>query len=338
MRVSGHIGASGVSSSPGYGDDGQCFDPEGLDATAKAGAVIVQPLGLRRGIGAVHCGAVVVPELGDAIDRDLGGRNVGPGALSLDMVLHIAAQPWHRMRQGRMDLDPMAHELLVAQLGPAGQQGKALDHVGPRISAIAAKNAPAPFWRRLPWRLRPPGGGPPGAPPASSPPPSTRSATFFCGSERLSYKACKAGTSRFIPSACVSVNCCACFSPSTAFWVCGAWRISASASCAFLRMTSANALNCGSCCGVIFSCFFRSATWRSVSLPPACGAAGAPRLPGPACANCSTAPPLACADTTPGGSISSAPATPISAPCRAACLIASTMCPPFPRSRSRTYA
>src|ERR1051326_4141052 len=96
-------------------------------------------------------------------------------------------------------------------------------------------------------------------------------------------------------------------------------------------MTSANALNCGSCGGLILSCFFRSAICRSTSPPPACGAGAPLPPPGPACANCSAAPSLApaFADPTPSGISASAPAIPIAAALRAARLIASIMCPPF---------
>jgi len=71
-------------------DDHFFFDDEALIPPMKQGAVIVQALGFGRRIGAVHRRAVVVPQLGDAIDRDFGGRDVGSPALALDMVLDVA--------------------------------------------------------------------------------------------------------------------------------------------------------------------------------------------------------------------------------------------------------
>ena len=64
-----------------FGDDDLLLGDEALDAADEERAVGVQGFGFGRGVGAVHRGAVVVPGLGDAIDRDLGRRDVGPGAL-----------------------------------------------------------------------------------------------------------------------------------------------------------------------------------------------------------------------------------------------------------------
>src|SRR5207302_10267308 len=49
-------------------DDHLFLDDKALDAADEEGTVSVQPLGLGRCIGALHCGPVVVPEFGDAVD------------------------------------------------------------------------------------------------------------------------------------------------------------------------------------------------------------------------------------------------------------------------------
>src|SRR5580704_8097346 len=74
------------------------FDGEALDPADKERAVVVQSLGLGRGVGAGHRLTVVEPGLGDPIDLDRGLRDVGPGARLLDAVLHIAAHAGHGMR------------------------------------------------------------------------------------------------------------------------------------------------------------------------------------------------------------------------------------------------
>src|ERR1700730_18701235 len=69
------------------------LDDEALDTADEERAVGVQPLGFGRGIGALHRGSVVVPELGDPVDRDIGGRYVGGRSLCDDMRMDIAAHP-----------------------------------------------------------------------------------------------------------------------------------------------------------------------------------------------------------------------------------------------------
>src|SRR5262249_9615163 len=68
---------------------------EGLDASDEERAVGEEGLGLRGGVGAGHGGAVVVPELGDAVDRDLRGGDVGACRLLADVRLHVAPESRH---------------------------------------------------------------------------------------------------------------------------------------------------------------------------------------------------------------------------------------------------
>src|SRR5262245_38881090 len=56
------------------------LDDVTLDATDEEGAVGVQGLHLRRLRGGLERGLVVEPQLGDAVDLDIGGRDVGAGA------------------------------------------------------------------------------------------------------------------------------------------------------------------------------------------------------------------------------------------------------------------
>src|SRR5262249_13104208 len=67
---------------------------------------------------------------GNAVDFERGLRNIAAASHAVDMVLHIATQAGHRMRQRTVHLDPVLHELLVAPAVFAGQQADRLDHVG----------------------------------------------------------------------------------------------------------------------------------------------------------------------------------------------------------------
>src|SRR5437762_2851091 len=70
-RVSGLISPPNrACRSLGYGNDHLLFDDKRLDPADEQGAVIVQPLGFRRGVGALHRGGIVKPKLGDPIDGD----------------------------------------------------------------------------------------------------------------------------------------------------------------------------------------------------------------------------------------------------------------------------
>src|SRR3984893_14810778 len=104
------------------------LDDEALDTADEERAVGVEPLGFGRGIGALHRGSVVVPELGDAVDLDIGCRNVGTRALGDNMRLHIATHPRHRVGKRRMHLEPVLDEVFVRQAVLTGQQSDALDH------------------------------------------------------------------------------------------------------------------------------------------------------------------------------------------------------------------
>src|SRR5215211_2634430 len=112
-RVSGLISPPNPACrSLGYGNDHLLFDHKRLDPADEQGAVIVQPPSLRRGVGTLHRGGIVKPKLGDPIDGDLGGRDVGAGALVLNMVLHVTAHPRDGVRQRGVDLDPVLDEVV----------------------------------------------------------------------------------------------------------------------------------------------------------------------------------------------------------------------------------
>ena len=93
--------------------------------------------GLGRRVGAFHCGPVVVPELGDAIDLDIGRGNVGTRPFFDNVRLHIAPHPRHRMGQRCVHLEPMLDEVFVREPFLAGQQSYALDHLGLALSLLA---------------------------------------------------------------------------------------------------------------------------------------------------------------------------------------------------------
>ena len=63
----------------------------------------VSALHLGCGGGALQRRLIVVPQLGDAIDLDIGFRDVGAGARADDVRLHVAADAGHRMRQRSVD-------------------------------------------------------------------------------------------------------------------------------------------------------------------------------------------------------------------------------------------
>ena len=99
---------------------------------------------------ASRAGLVVEPQLGDAVDLDRRRRYVGPRALALDVILHVAAQSGHGQRQRRMDLDPVLHELLVRPAVLAREQADRLDHDG-RLSSVRASMRHDPLSRdRIP--------------------------------------------------------------------------------------------------------------------------------------------------------------------------------------------
>ena len=85
-------------------------------------------LGLRRGVSAGHGGAVVVPELGDAVDLDRRRGDVGVRRLLADVRLHVTPESRHGVGERRVDVDPVPHELLVGQAGLAREERDALDH------------------------------------------------------------------------------------------------------------------------------------------------------------------------------------------------------------------
>lgn len=59
-----------------------------------------------------HRLAVVVPELGDAVDLDADRRDVRGPALVDDVGLDVAAEPRHLQRERCVDLEPVPDELL----------------------------------------------------------------------------------------------------------------------------------------------------------------------------------------------------------------------------------
>ncbi len=71
---------------------------------------------------------VVVPQLGNAIDLDIGLGNVQPRTRADDVRLNIAPHTRHRVRQRPVHLQPVLHELRVRQFGLAREQANDLDH------------------------------------------------------------------------------------------------------------------------------------------------------------------------------------------------------------------
>src|SRR5215831_13660037 len=101
---------------------------KGLDAPDEERAVGKEGFGLRRGVGAGHGRAVVVPKLGDAVDLDRRRGDVGARRLLADVRLHVAPESRHGMGERRVDVDPVPHELLVGEAGLAREERDALDH------------------------------------------------------------------------------------------------------------------------------------------------------------------------------------------------------------------
>src|SRR5215831_147610 len=101
---------------------------EGLDASDEERAVGEEGFGLRRGVGAGHGRAVVVPKLGDAVDLDRRGGDVGARRLLADVRLHVASEPRHGVSERGVDVDPVPHELLVGQASLTREKRDALDH------------------------------------------------------------------------------------------------------------------------------------------------------------------------------------------------------------------
>src|SRR5215813_1586510 len=76
---------------------------EGLDASDEERAVGEEGFGLRRGVGAGHGRAVVVPKLGDAVDLDRRRGDVGARRLLADVRLHVAPEPRHGVSERGVD-------------------------------------------------------------------------------------------------------------------------------------------------------------------------------------------------------------------------------------------
>ncbi len=106
------------------GNDHSFLDDKALDTADEQRAVIVQALGLGCRVGALHRRPVIVPEFGDAVDFDIGRRDVGPGPLVEDVRLHIAPHPRHGVGQGAVHLEPMLDEVFVAEAVLAGQAAR----------------------------------------------------------------------------------------------------------------------------------------------------------------------------------------------------------------------
>src|SRR5262245_58906335 len=151
--------APGPSSAASRGDDDLLLDDEALDAADEEGAIGVEGPGFGRGHGALHGRAVVVPELGDAVDIHGGGGNVGPRALGDDVRLHVAPDPRYRVRQGGVNLQPVFHELLVSQAFLARQQPYALEHGRPSSGPRRGIEGPHSHSSAGAGRVSPGGGG-----------------------------------------------------------------------------------------------------------------------------------------------------------------------------------
>src|SRR5262249_5004016 len=109
-------------------DDRLLLHDVALDPPDEERAVGVQRLHLGRGDRARHALAVVVPELGDAVDLDADRRDVRSPALVDDVRLHVAPDPPHLQRERAVDLEAVLHELLVGHSRLADQQRDGLDH------------------------------------------------------------------------------------------------------------------------------------------------------------------------------------------------------------------
>src|ERR1700758_3073461 len=120
-------------------NDHLLFGDEALDAADEKSAVGVERLGLRRGIGALHGGQIVIPGFGNSIDFDIRRRNVRPGPLTDNMRLNVTAQSRHGVSQRRVHFEPVLDEFLVRQPRLAGQQRDALDHrLSPSVAMLTS--------------------------------------------------------------------------------------------------------------------------------------------------------------------------------------------------------